>query len=101
MKSEHVTPDVVREALRATEDIWAGDSFVRVPHTHFFALRTAAESTLPKTKVQWQLSGWPGDRLISTDFSCRYDTSEAAEREAVRWLRQGGFVRSMRGSRAR
>jgi hypothetical protein len=94
MKPEFVTPDRVREALRATEDIWAGDSHVRVPYLDFFALRTAAASTLPKTKVVWRVKGTVNHH--GDDGQDDLGTQDEALELARRWLWEGGSVSFVR-----
>lgn len=72
----------------------AGSDVLKI--ADFWPLVEAVEATLPKTKVQWQLVGWPGDPAMGRNIVCGYDHGDAAEYEAVRWLRAGGSVVSLR-----
>ena len=77
----------LREALRSTEDAWSGDSYVKVPYPQWFTIREAAESTLPKTKMEtvWHVE-WVYQRTPDSAREPRVSvlwTKESADLEAL------------------
>ena len=84
------------ERLKPTQERAFGG---QVPRDEWNALLGAAEAhlqTLPKTKIVWQLTGWTGDANMPHELICGYDDPQDAEYEAVKWLRKGGSVMSLR-----
>lgn len=87
--------DNLRELVKAAYACRdAGSDVLKI--ADFWPLVVAAESTLPNTKVIWQLVGWPGNTSLPRGLSAGYDRLADAEAEALKWIRAGGSVTSLR-----